>query len=31
LNLEKGAALEVPLPFQIDPKQKRLGDIPYDI
>ena len=28
LNLEKVAALEVQLPFQIDPKQKRLGDLP---
>ena len=31
LNLEKVAALEVPLPFQIDPKQKRLGDSPHNI
>ena len=31
LNLEKVAALEVPLPFQIDPKQKRLGDLPHGL
>jgi hypothetical protein len=31
LNLEKVTALEVPLPFQIDPKQKRLGDLPHDL
>ena len=31
LNLEKVASLEVPLPFQIDPKQKRLGDLPHGL